>query len=137
MPSCTQTVHAGDTVNIYSVLLSTNRYGSILFSLNPGNPNTPTQGTPVSTLVGSSGLLGMTSFSATGLIPGTYSWTVQGKDAAGYTIGGQQSLIVLPALVKVNPIPRTVTSITFSIGSTPITLPAAGIKFTYADGTTQ
>lgn len=135
LPSCKQTAHVGDTVSIFAQLLATNRFGSINFSLNPGSPNTPVQGTAATTMYGGTSILGSTAFTVTGLAAGTYVWSVMGKDAAGSTIEGQDSLIVIPALPTATP--RSVVSVVIPIGTTTITLPAAGLKFAYTDGSTQ
>lgn len=136
IPSCKQTAHVGDTVTIFAQLLATNRFGSINFSLNPGAPNTPVSGTPTTTMMGGTSILGTTAFTVTGLAVGTYSWSVMGKDATGSSIEGQDSITVVAALPA--PVPRTLVSATFSIGAITVTLPLAALTgVLYSDGATK
>lgn len=135
-PMC-QAVKAkvGDTAQLAAALTTVKPFQSIAFTQLSG-PNTATL-TPLQPVFTTS--LSATQWvNITNMTAGTYLFQVTGKDNGGGIVTAIDSLIVSPATTcPVIPPARTAVSIQITINGSLITIPLAGTKITYSDGTTQ
>lgn len=124
----------GDTTQLAAKLTTAAGYSSITYNLQPGAPSSPT--VTYTQAAYTTSLQAQQNIQVTNLAAGTYIWQVVGKDQAGGSVIGYDSLIVSPA-IPACPAPRTVSTVTISVGGISVTIPASAAKFTFTDGTSQ
>lgn len=132
---------AGDTVTIAALLTANNKVGSIAFSQISG-PNAAIIGAWDNTKGWATSLADTARVPVSGLITGTYVIGITGKDLAGGSISGIDTIIVSAApppcpICPPAPTPRTVVGAQLFILGQWITVPAGSLKLTLSDGATQ
>lgn len=126
-------VHVSDSVQISATALTNQQVTGILW--------TQTAGSAVKmapTFNWQTGIAGNSYFWLQGLPAGGYGFNATVTLANGQTYTTHDSLtVVADAVCPVCPTQRSVTSISFSVAGVSVTIPAAGVKFNYDNGTTQ
>lgn len=124
----------GDTVILGALLTANNKVGAITFTSAATNPNTPVIGPVVNgwaTNIADTGRV-----LVTGLVPGTYLINVTGKDLAGGTVTGVDSIVVAPPVAC--PVIPTITGVQIFFLGQWITVPPGGqLRLAKSDGTVQ
>lgn len=130
IPTASQRIHAGDSVQVVATLVTDNQVDTI---------NWIGSITPVSSLFTRIGSTAYSSFWLSGLTTGTYTFSAIGTSASGGIGSVTDTITVVPAVVcPVCPVPRTVTAILVSIFGTTFYVPTGqGTKISLSDGTTQ
>lgn len=138
IPYQTSRIHQSDSVCMSAVLTSNKTVSNIVWAQTAGPaikipPSAPTYGNGNATAI--------SSFWLQGVAPGTYVFKATGTTISGSIAYAIDSLVVVadpPKLVcPVIPPQRVATSLQIVINGQLITIPLAGTKIVYSDGSTQ